>query len=98
MPMTTRVMPPADGLHPSIVANGRSYACALGSTLDVPDQDALIMLANGWTSHGSGGQVGATAARPVNPYRGQEFHDSTLGKTIVSDGKVWRDPASGASV
>ena len=95
--MTTRVFPPADGLHPSITANGRSYTCALGSTLDVPDQDAAVMLANGWTSH-AGGQVGSTAARPTAPYRGQEFHDSTLNKTIVFDGKVWRDPASGTAV
>ena len=94
--MTTRVMPPASGTQPSISVNGRSYTCALGSTLDVPDQDAQIMLANGWTP-GTAGQVGATAARPAG-VRGVEFHDTTLGKTVIHDGKVWRDPATGAAV
>ena len=85
--MTTRVMPPASGLQPSITVNGRSYTCALGSTLDVPDQDAQIMLANGWTP-GTAGQVGATAARPTATAKGLEFHDTTLGKTLIHDGKV----------
>lgn len=97
MTMTTRVFPPADGLRPAINVNGRAYSCALGSSLDVPDQDAAVMTANGWTA-AANGQVGATAARPANPARGQDFHDTTLGKSIRFDGKVWRDPASGAAV
>lgn len=95
--MTTRVMPPADGLHGSIVVNGRSYTCAAGSTIDVPDQDAKVMSANGWTVAAEGG-VGATATRPASPTKGQTFHDTTLGYTIVWDGKAWRNPASGAAV
>lgn len=94
--MTIRVMPPADGLHPSLSVNGRTYTCALGSTLDVPDGDAAVLLSNGWTS--SAGAVGATAARPTAPVKNQQFHDSTLGYNIVFDGKVWRNPTSGAAV
>ncbi len=95
--MTQRMMPPADGLHPAITVNGRSYTCALGSTIDVPDADATVMRANGWVTATSGG-VGATSARPATPNRGQMFHDTTLGFNIVFDGKAWRNPTSGAAV
>jgi hypothetical protein len=94
--MTIRVMPPADGLHPAITVSGRPYSCALGSAIDVPDGDAAVMLANGWTKSSDG--VGATAARPANPAKQQQFHDSTLGYNIVFDGKLWRNPTSGAAV
>ena len=94
--MTQRVFPPADGLHPAITVNGRAYTCALGSFLDVPDQDALVMEHNGWTRAAMG--VGATAGRPAAPTKGQSFHDTTLGVTIRWDGKVWRDPATGNAV
>ena len=96
--MTTRVMPPADGLHPAITVNGRSYTCAVGSTLDVPDQDAMVMTANGWTRVAGIGAVGATASRPASPVKNQVFHDTTLGYDIVWDGKAWRNPATGAAV
>ena len=96
--MTQRLMPPADGLHPTITVNGRSYTCALGSTIDVPDQDAFVMMHNGWVEAANGGGAGATAVRPPNPLRGQEFHDTTLGYNIKFDGKVWRNPTSGAAV
>lgn len=94
--MTIRVMPPADGLHPSIEVSGRKYTCALGSFIDVPDGDASVMLSNGWTSSANG--VGATTTRPAAPSKNQQFHDSTLGFNIVFDGKVWRNPTSGAAV
>lgn len=90
--MTTRLMPPAAG--GSITVHGRTYTVAAGATVDVPDQDAFVMLANGWTSLGSG--VGATAARPANPARAQTFHDTTLGYIITFDGKVWRNPSGTA--
>lgn len=98
--MTThRMLPPADGNHGTITVNGRTYTCALGSSIDVPDFDGVIMQANGWTISAAGG-AGATAARPVlvSNQRGYQFHDSTLGKNIVWDGKTWRDPTNGNSV
>lgn len=91
-----RVMPPADGLHPTITAHGRSYTCATGSFLDVPEQDAAVMTSNGWTAVARA--VGVTAARPANPIKNQTFLDSTLGYNIVWDGKAWRNPISGAAV
>lgn len=94
--MTQRMFPPADGLHPAITVNSRSYTCALNATIDVPDQDALVMEANGWTK--GSGSVGVTAARPVAPAKNATFFDSTLGVTVKFDGKVWRDPASGSAV
>ena len=99
MVMTHRLMPPADGNHPTITVNQRTYTCALGATVDVPDQDALIMINNGWTTASTGG-VGVTAARPsaASVGKGGEFHDSTLGYTIKSDGRVWRNPTNGATV
>lgn len=95
--MTMRVMPPADGLHPTITVNGRSYTCALGSTIDVPDADGVVMLHNGWSAAATGG-AGATAARPINPPKNTYFHDTTLGFNIVWDGRTWRNPTSGAAV
>lgn len=94
---TIRVMPPADGTRSPITVNGRTYRCALDSTIDVEDHDARILTANGWTAVANGG-VGASTARPAKPTKGLMFFDSTLGKMIQYDGKVWRDPANGAPV
>lgn len=92
-----RVMPPADGLHPTITVNGRTYTCASGATIDVPDGDGVIMEVNGWTVAATSG-AGATTARPANPLKGQEFHDTTLNFNIKWDGKAWRNPNTGAAV
>jgi hypothetical protein len=93
--MTMRVMPPPSGPN-YMKANGRDYSCALGASIDVPDQDGFVLIANGWTASAS--CVGTTAQRPAKPMRGQDYHDTTLGKNIRSDGVTWRDPATGASV
>ena len=97
MTMTHRMMPPGDGNHGSIAVNGRKYTCALGATVDVPDADAGVLMANGWTTASTGG-VGTSSSRPANPTQGQEFHDTTLGYTIKFEGKVWRNPTNGAAV
>lgn len=90
-------MPPISGQAGQIKVNGRTYVCPANSTIDVPDMDAWVMRANGWVASASGG-VGATVDRPSKPNKGQQFNDTTLGKNIVWDGKVWRDPATGAAV
>jgi hypothetical protein len=103
--MTMRVFPPASGLRPAIKVNGRDYTCALGSYLDVPDQDAAVMLSNGWTGAtsgagpgGLGGKTGTTAQRPsAVGIRGADYFDTTLGLVIRSDGMIWRNPATGAA-
>lgn len=94
--MNIRVMPPASGTT-SHTVNGRTYSAAVGTTLDVPDFDAQVLMANGWTAVATGG-VGTTTQRPVNPSKQTQFHDNTLGYVIVYDGKSWRNPATGAVV
>lgn len=93
--MTTRLMPPANGETRTIF--GRTYVGVAGTPLDVPDSDAQVLAANGWTVSAKQG-VGATAARPVNPNRGDEFADTTVGATIKWDGKVWRHSVTHATV
>ena len=91
-----RVMPPSSGAT-SHTVNGRTYSAAVGSSLDVPDFDAYVLIANGWTS-AAGGGVGTSSQRPLNPPKQTQFHDTTLGLTIVWDGKAWRNPANAAAV
>lgn len=81
--------------------NGRTYTCAAGGTIDVPDFDAQVMLADGWINASGGAvqtTVGTTAQRPAKPSKGQAYHDTTLGLTIVHDTVNWRNPATGAVV
>ena len=93
--MTKRIMPPpGGGKH---VLFDKTYACAEGATIDVPDNVAGMLVASGW-SYAAQGNVGATTARPANPSKGTQFHDSTLNITITYDGKTWRNPATGAAV
>ena len=100
MSTTLRMLPPGDGKHNSLTVAGRTYSCALGSTVDVPDFDASIFLANGWvTGSTASGGMGVTSARPkTGLYPGIMFHDTTLGYTVVWDGYAWRNPTTGASV
>jgi hypothetical protein len=93
MPNVRLIPPPGGATTP---ANGRSYTCAANATLDVPDFDAFVLIANGWLK--VAGSVGATSARPASPFKGQTFHDTTLGYNITWDGKAWRNPATGAAV
>lgn len=93
---TQRVSPPSDGRN-SLTFNGRTYSCAVGSTIDVPDFDALVLIANGWTAASSHG-ADVTANRPANPKRGMTYLDTTLGAVISFDGKRWRNPLTGAIV
>jgi hypothetical protein len=97
--MNHRMMPPSGGPATVVTkANGRTYTCAQGATVDAPDFDSAVLQANGWSVSADSG-VGATAARPsgVGLKVGAEFHDTTLGYNIKWDGKVWRNPTSGAS-
>lgn len=94
--MTMRLMPHESGNFASIKVNGRTYTCAAGAMIDVPDHDGVVMVANGWTIAAE--SVSATTTRPSNPYKGQTLFDTTLGYVIKYDGKTWRNPASGASV
>jgi hypothetical protein len=96
IPTTLRLMPPA-GRANTITVNGRSYTCAFGSTIDVPQFDAAVMVANHWVVASPGG-VGATAARPAAKNRSDQFQDTTTGGMAVWDGLSWRDCYTGAAV
>ena len=97
---THRMMPPASatGSFTSTV-NGRTYTCANGAVIDVPEFDAAVLGANGWLTAAVGG-VGTSSARPaLTPQqKGTQFHDNTLGLNIMWDGKTWRNPTNGAAV
>lgn len=84
-----RVMPPPTGPNTHTV-NGRTYTCAVGAVIDVPDFDGNALTANGWVQV-AGGAVGPTAARPANPKKGETFLDTTLAATVHWDGKAWRN-------
>jgi hypothetical protein len=102
MPTTIRLMPPANSsLQNPITVNGRTYVCASGGTIDVPDFDAYLLQANGWTPAAGGGtgSVRPTAMPNGQPLkRGTTFNDTTIGKIIMWDGAVWRDHTTGALV
>jgi hypothetical protein len=84
--MTThRLIPPAG--KSKIIVNGRTYDPAAGAQ-DVPDFDCAVLEANGWSLQAVSV---TTAGRPVNPSVGTKVYDSTVGHTIVWDGKAWRD-------
>jgi hypothetical protein len=95
MTTTIRLMPEGHGKITSMTVNGRTYSCALGATIDVPDFDAFVLGANGWIQVAP---VGTTAQRPAKPGVGNFFHDTTVGKVIIFEGAAWRDPATGAAV
>ena len=59
-----RLMPAGNGKTTTMTANGRSYTCALGATIDVPDFDAFVLGANGWIQVAP---VGTTSQRPAKP-------------------------------
>lgn len=93
--MTMRMLPPSTGMRPTISPYGRTYTCALGSYIDVPDADGVVMHSNGWTMVGF---VGSTTARPATPAKGDTFVDATLGYIIIFDRLTWRNPSTGAAV
>jgi hypothetical protein len=84
--MTVQVMP--GGSSPTtVVIFGRTYTCAVGSVITVPDADALVLMANGWIRSAVG--TGTTAQRPATPLVNQTFYDTTVGAVMVFNGKGW---------
>lgn len=93
---THQLMPPAAGS--TTVVFGRTYKASAGAVVsNVPEGDARVLEANGWMLVAPGG-TGTTAQRPANPAKNTHYHDTTVAKNIIYDGKTWRDPDSGASV
>jgi len=98
--MTTKVHPPATASSP-ITVFGRTYNPATG-VQDVPDSDALVLIANGWINAAAGSNSATTGVdstkRPTNPTPRTVYIDNTLGITEVYDGKVWRNSVTGVIV
>lgn len=95
-----RMIPPGNGKNGTVIVNGRSVTCALGSSIDVQlPFDAHVLEANGWMRAAIAG-VGTTALRPTPNSNaiGQEYLDTTVGFIIKWDGVAWRNPLTGASV
>jgi hypothetical protein len=68
-----------------------------GNAYSVPDFDAGILEANGWVLSANTG-AGTTSQRPTTPRVKDSYFDSTLGYTVIWDGKAWRHPNTGTSV
>jgi hypothetical protein len=93
--------PPYGVGYQTVVANGRTYNGVPGTSQDIPDFDAAVLAANGWTKVSL---VGPTSSRPNSsmnaflPNRIDVYFDTTLGTSIKWDGQVWRRIDTSASV
>lgn len=105
--MTMRLLPPIGVAYQTIKAHGgRTYTAAPGSVVDAPDQDAFLMMSNGWMCPRDVRSSGPTSARPtklpagnsINDAPGYTYLDTTLGYAVVFDGATWRNPDTGAAV
>jgi hypothetical protein len=105
MAYTYLLLMPGDGATNPFVIPGvfpkRSYSCAVGSTVSVPDFDAALMMSAGWVNStgAARGGAGTTAQRPAAPLMGMVFNDSTVGAAVVYLGPKggWVHHATGAS-
>jgi len=98
MSLNHRVIVPTDPRSLGILANGRRYSATPGTVISVPQSDARVLEANGWTFII---ESGPTSARPTSinaRVRGALFFDETLGLFVIFDGSAWRDAISGAVV
>lgn len=81
----------------TITIQGRKYTGVVGGTpLIVPDFDAFVLVANGWLRSAKDG-AGTTAQRPINPQRGAEYYDSTVGAKVIWNGGSWVNHATGTA-
>jgi hypothetical protein len=97
--MTTRLLPPTNVQQQTIIANGRSYSSTPGHAVDVLDDDAAVLSANGWLRVAFSGP---TTARPTSslgngsaPARGAVFYDTSISKIAIWDGATWRSRSTG---
>ena len=106
MPVLHRLMPPTVTGWQTMAANGRTYTCAIGSVLDVPNFDANVLEANGWSFvaiSGTSSDRPAPSTNPIGPEGAQagpgtKYFDTTLDELIVCDGVTWRSPVDGSAV
>lgn len=92
---TRRYYPPANG-----APGGASIA--LGVVYQVPEGDVAPLQSRGWIRLPGSGTTAQRLAS-INGARldlaiGVVWADSDLGKTVIHDGSVWRDVATGTAV
>ena len=95
-----RVLPPysAVGTTQDTVF-GRTYTCALGSSLDVGDADGRALESNGWIVTATYGAMTTVQRLAIsNPKFRDTCLDTTLGYIVIFDGAAWRNPVTAASV
>lgn len=86
-----RLVAPKGG--PKITVNGRTYDPAAGKVQDVPDFDASILTANGWSLIAIAGPTSARPTSSVGAYPrflGTKFYDTTINHLIVWTSLGWR--------
>jgi hypothetical protein len=76
------MLPPSNGKLDSIVIDGRTYSSVPGVPIPVPDFDAGVLQANGWTS------------LPVSPSISTTTVTTTSGVTVPYYFQALIDPAS----
>jgi hypothetical protein len=98
---TRRLLPPSNVAEQMITVNGRAYTGTPGDTFDIADFDAGPLAANGWIDCGLSGPTSARPSSTVGPnalFAGMRFIDTTINKSIVFDGLMWRDVLTGDAV
>jgi hypothetical protein len=97
-----------NGVVVTTTVNGRSYSCAVGSTIDVPEFDAPALQARGLFVRLD--TSGPTSQRPAYPPNansdariaaspiGYRMIDTTLGVAICFNGAAWVNVVTGAIV
>jgi hypothetical protein len=79
----------------STTVNGRTYTCAVGSSIQVPDFDGQVLAANGW---GVIPYIPVGGSRPTPPRQWEIWYDANVSTTIWWNGSEWVRPSSGALV
>lgn len=94
--LMTRMFSLPGNPHRKMMVEGRPYEMPEGQGfLDVPIEDARVLVHNGWLDLGP---VGPTEGRPANPLIMQSYIDLTVGCMVFFDGKDWRYPVTGEVV
>lgn len=104
-PRNRRMMPPPAGASPAVAfPNGRRVTCAIGSTVDVDQNDSDILESNGWQRVAD--FSGPTSRRPkwgdpdfsVGHPVGVRYYDTTTSALLVCDASgTWRTTAGAAA-
>ena len=96
---TYNAMPPkpmaASQTSVTTTVNGRTYTCAVGSSIQVPAFDAFELSANGW---GIIEDIATGASRPPHRPSWRIYFDANAATTIWWNGSGWVRPSSGAVV